>query len=408
VAKQTERLSDLAVRRASKPGFYPDGRQLYLQVSPTGTKSWLLRFARHGRERWMGLGPYPDVPLAEARHEAFEARRLLRDGIDPIEARRAARITARLEEARGLTFQDCAERYITAYEGGWRNAKHRAQWRSTLKTYAFPVLGELPVATIDTALVMKSLEPIWEAKPETAGRVRGRIEAVLDWAVARNYRTGDNPARWRGHLDKLLPARRRLARVKHHPALPSRDLPAFIVELRAQVGVSARALELAILTAARTGEVIGATWGEIDKGAKVWTVPAERMKGGRAHRVPLCERALEILKSLPREGDHVFGGARAGKPLSQMALLMTLRRMGRGGLTVHGFRSTFRDWAAERTSFPREVAEAALAHAIPDKVEAAYRRGDLLERRRQLMEAWSKYCASGPGTAAVVPIRHAG
>jgi integrase len=233
------------------------------------------------------------------------------------------------------------------------------------------MLGELPVAAIDTAMVMKSLEPIWEAKPETAGRVRGRIEAVLDWAAARNYRTGDNPARWRGHLDKLLPARRRLARVKHHAALPSRDLPAFMVELRAQVGVSARALEFAILTAARTSEVIGATWDEIDEGAEVWTVPAQRMKGGRAHRVPLCERALEILDSLPRVGHHVFGRTRAGKPLSQMALLMTLRRMARGRLTVHGFRSTFRDWAAERTSFPREVAEAALAHAITDKVEAA-------------------------------------
>jgi integrase len=407
VAKQTERLSDLAVRRASKPGFYADGRQLYLQVSPTGTKSWLFRFARHGRERWMGLGPYPDVPLAEARQKAFDARRLLRDGVDPIEARRTARYAARLDEARGLTFKDCAERYIAAHEAGWRNAKHRAQWRSTLETYAFPVLGELSVAAIDTALVMKTLEPIWQAKPETAGRLRGRIEAVLDWAAARNYRTGDNPARWRGHLDKLLPARRRLARVKHHAALPSRELPVFMNELRAQIGVSARALEFAILTAARTSEVIGATWGEIDRGAKVWTVPAERMKGGRPHRVPLCERALEILDSSPHEGDHVFGGARVRKPLSQMALLMTLRRMGRARLTVHGFRSTFRDWAAESTSFPREVAEAALAHAIPDKVEAAYRRGDLFERRRQLMQAWSRYCASGAGAGAVVPIRKA-
>jgi integrase len=407
VVRQTERLSDLAVRRSKKPGFYADGRQLYLQVSPSGSKSWLFRFARKGREHWMGLGPYPDVSLAEARQNAFEARRLLREGVDPIDARRTARNAARLEEARGLTFKDCAERYIAAHEAGWRNAKHRAQWRSTLETYAFPALGELPVAAIDTALVMKVLEPIWQAKPETAGRVRGRMESVLDWAAARNYRTSDNAARWRGHLDKLLPARSRLARVQHHAALPWRNLPAFMAELRGQTGTSARALEFAILTAGRTGEVIGATWGEIDEGAKVWTVPAERMKGGRTHRVPLCERALEILKSLPREGDHVFGGARAGKPLSQMALLMTLRRMKRNDLTVHGFRSTFRDWAAECTSFPREVAEAALAHGIPDKVEAAYRRGDLFERRRQLMKVWSRYCSSGVATGAVVPIRQA-
>jgi integrase len=397
------------VRRLKKPGFHADGGQLYVQVSRAGSKSWLFRFARQGRERWMGLGPYPDVSLAEARQKAFDARRLLRDGLDPIEARRGARMAARLEEARSLTFKDCAERYIAAHEAGWRNAKHRAQWRSTLGTYAYPELGDLSVAAIDTALVMKTLEPIWQAKPETADRLRGRIEAVLDWAAARNYRTGDNPARWRGHLDKLLPARRRLARVKHHAALPSRDLPAFMVELRNQAGVSARALEFAILTAARTGEVIGAIWGEIDMGEKVWTVPAERMKGGRTHRVPLCERTVEILDTLPRGGDSVFGGTRARKPLSQMALLMTLRRMKRDDLTVHGFRSTFRDWAAECTSFPREVAEAALAHVISDKVEAAYRRGDLFERRRQLMEAWSRYCASRPRNAtSVVPIRQAG
>ena len=296
MARQTERLSDLAVRWSKKPGFYPDGRQLYLQVSPTGSKSWLFRFARQGRERWMGLGRYPDVSLAEARQKAFDARRLLREGVDPIEVRRTARNAARLKEARGLTFKDCAERYIAAHEAGWRNAKHRAQWRSTLESYAFPALGELGVAVFDTALVMKTLEPIWQVKPETAGRLRGRIEAVLDWAAARTYRTGDNPARWRCHLDKLLPARRRLARVKHHAALPSRDLPVFMVELRGQAGFSVRALEFAILTAARTGEVIGATWGEIDMSGKTWTVPAERMKGGRTHRVPLCERSLEILE----------------------------------------------------------------------------------------------------------------
>ena len=249
----------------------------------------------------MGLGPYPDVSLAEAREKAYEARRLLRDGIDPIETRRAAHVTARLDKARGLTFRDCAERYIAADEAGWRNAKHRAQWRSTLETYGYPLLGVLPVATIDTAVVMSALEPIWHAKPETAGRVRGRIEAVLDWAGARNYRTGENPARWRGHLDKLLPARRPLALVKHHAALHWPELPAFMVKVRGQTGISVRALEFVTLTAARTSGVIGATWAEIDMGAKVWTVPAERLKSGRTHRVPLSKRALEILEALPRE-----------------------------------------------------------------------------------------------------------
>jgi integrase len=356
----------------------------------------------------MGLGPYPDVSLAEARQKAFDARRLLRDGVDPIEARRAARTAARLEEARSLTFKDCAERYIVAHEAGWRNAKHRAQWRSTLKTYAFPVLGELSIAAIDTPLVMKRLEPIWEAKPETAGRMRGRIELVLDWAGASKYRTGDNPARWRGHLDKLLPPRRKMARVKHHAALPWRDIPEFMVELRAQGAVSARALEFAILTAARTIEVIGARWSEVDLAEKLWTVPAERMKSNREHRVPLADGAMAVLQALPRDGDHLFTGPRSARPLSNMAMLATLDRMGRPDVTVHGFRSTFRDWTSECTSFAREVAEMALAHVIPDKVEAAYRRGDLFERRRQLMEAWSGYCASVPRNAtAVVPIRQA-
>ena len=285
------------------------------------------------------------------------------------------------------------------------NPKHRAQWPSTLERYAYPVFGDLPVASIDTALVTNAIEPIWTQKPETASRVRGRIEAVLDWATAREYRQGENPARWRGHLDKLLPARARVRKVKHHAALPYDGLPDFMAALRAQDGIAAQALQFLILTAARTAEVIGARACEIQ--GKTWTVPAERMKGERQHRVPLQTAALAIVEAMSYEhdGEFVFPGGRRGKPLSQMALAMTLRRMGRSDLTVHGFRSTFRDWAAERTGFPREAAEAALAHVIPDKVEAAYRRGDLFERRRQLMQAWDRYCASGAIGPAAIELR---
>ena len=403
------RLTARTVSTLTEPGRYGDGRGLWLQVSRARTKSWLFRYMLNGRARQMGLGPVDTVSLAQARDKAVECRKLLLDGIDPIEARRAERDKARLEAARSLSFRQCAKRYIAAHEPSWRNAKHRAQWANTLETFAYPVLGELPVATIDTALVLNVLEPIWSAKPETAGRVRGRIEAVLDWAAARNYRTGDNPARWRGHVDKLLPARGKVARVRHHSALPYRELASFLEKLRVHDGVSARALEFAILTAARTGEVVGARWVEIDFEQKIWTIPTERMKAGREHRAPLSERALEILEALPKEGEFVFVGARADRPLSNMALLMTLRRMERGDLTTHGFRSTFRDWAAETTGYQREVAEMALAHAVSDKVEAAYRRGDLFAKRRRLMADWARYCISPPRrNGEVLAMRGAG
>lgn len=399
-------MKDLTAREVAtltRLGKHRVSRNLYLQVqtNTTGqdvTRAWLFRYMRDGKNRYMGLGPFDLVSLADAREKARAARSLLLEGIDPIEARRFERTRARLEASRSLTFKDCAEKYITAHEPSWRNEKHRAQWRSTIETYVYPVLGDLPVAAVDTALVLKALEPIWTTKPETAGRVRGRMEAVLDWATARTYRTGENPARWKGHLDKLLPPRRRVARVRHHAALPWREVSGFMQELRRQEGVSPRALEFAILTAARTGEVIGAMWSEIDVHEKVWTVPAERMKGGREHRVPLPDRVLAILEELPRENgsEHVFIGSRAGRPLSNMAMLKVLQRMGRGDLTVHGFRSTFRDWAAETTSYPREVAEMALAHAVSDQVEAAYRRGDLFAKRRRLVEGWARYCASLP------------
>jgi integrase len=409
------KLTAAGVNAIKRPGRYGDGLGLWLQVTrartksdpDSVTKSWLFRFMQDGRARQMGLGPLHTVSLADARQRALEARKMLLDGVDPIEARKAGRVRARLEAATGLTFRAAAESYIKSHEAGWRNPKHRDQWRNTLASYAYPHFGDLPVAAIDTGLVLKALEPIWTAKPETASRVRGRIESVLDWAAARGYRNGENPARWRGHLDKLLPARAKVARIKHHAALPWPEVPGFMEELHHRDGTGARALEFAILTAARTGEVISARWDEIDLLNKVWTVPGERMKGGKAHRVPLSDGAIALLEALPREdsGEYVFLGGRKGRPLSNMALLETLRRMGRGGLTAHGFRSTFRDWAAEATACPGEVVEMALAHVVGSKVEAAYRRGDLFEKRRRLMADWGSYCASLPHKGTVVPMR---
>jgi integrase len=359
----------------------------------------------------MGIGPVALYSLQEARGKALDAGRQRHSGIDPIEARRAARTQERLEAAKAITFKQCAATYIKAHRAGWRNSKHAAQWEATLDTYAEPIIGSLPVQDVDTSLVMKVLEqdvsggpdktnsPLWTAKPETASRLRGRMETILDWARVRGYRTGENPARWRGHLDKLLPARAKVRKVKHHAALPFADLPDFMAALRTQEGTAARALEFAILTAARTGEVIGAVWQEINWQEKVWNIAGTRMKAAKEHRVPLCGRALAILEDLmPAENSNqfVFPGADATQPLSNMALLMLLRRMKRDDLTAHGFRSTFRDWAAERTGFQNEVIEMALAHAIGSKVEAAYRRGDLFDKRRRLMDAWAQFCASPP------------
>lgn len=303
--------------------------------------------------------------------------------------------------------------YIAANEAGWRNAKHRAQWVATLEAYAYPHMGDLPAGAVETAHVMAALEPIWREKPETASRLRGRIEAVLDYAKARGWREGENPARWRGHVANMLPARGKVAKVKHHAALPWREIGGFMATLRAGSGLAARALELAILTAARSGEVLNARWSEIDLEEAVWTVPAERMKAGREHRVPLSAPAVALLRELlplrdAERGDWVFPGARPGRPLSNMALEMLLRRMKRSDLTAHGFRSTFRDWCAEQTAFDRDTAEMALAHVVRDKVEAAYRRGDVFEKRRRLMDEWAAFCAKPPASGEVVPIRRAG
>lgn len=410
MARNINRLSPAAVKHA-KAGMHADGGGLWLQVTAgEGSKlrrSWIFRFGAGGRERKMGLGSLDTVSLSEAREKATECRRLRVQGIDPIEQRDADRAQQRAAAVKSLTFDRAVDRYITAHQAGWRNTKHAAQWRNTLKAYAAPVFGALPVQAVDVTLVMKVLDPIWTTKPETASRVRGRIESVLDWAAARGLRKGENPARWRGHLDKLLPARGKVRRVRHHPALPYAEIGDFMTDLRAQQGVAARALEFTILTASRTGEVIGARWEEFDFKARTWIVPGERMKSGREHRVPLSGPAVAILQGLhaTRSGDHAFPGDRKGKPLSSMAMLMLLRRMGRGGLTVHGFRSTFRDWCAESTSFPREVAEAALAHVLSDKTEAAYQRGDLFEKRRRLMGAWEIACGRPARGAKVVPIR---
>ncbi len=407
MAREIGRLSALKVGRLKEPGMYPDGAGLYLQVSGTGAKSWIYRFMLAGRAREMGLGPLHTVTLADARKLAQDARRLRLAGIDPIEERRQRLEALRAERARTVTFDEAAEAYIGAHEKGWRNAKHGAQWRATLKAYASPVFGRLSVKEIDTGLVAKALEPIWATKTETASRVRGRIESVLDWAAARGHRTGDNPARWKGHLENLLPNRSKVQKVVHRPALPYDDIGPFIGQLRDQDGVAAQALEFLILTATRTSETIGARWSEIDLPNAMWTIPADRIKAGREHRIPLPDRAIRILLALKKEqlSDWVFPGGKSGKPLSNMALLALLNRMGRSDLTVHGFRSTFRDWAAERTNYPREVAEQALAHSIPDKVEAAYRRGDLLEKRRRLMSEWARFCGTPRKSGSVVRLR---
>jgi len=385
-------------------GRFHDGHGLYLQIFNRKSASWVLRYVRHGRERMLGLGPVHVVGLAEARQRARAARLQLLDGIDPVEDRQAKQVAAKVAAAKTITFAACAEQYQAAHEGQWRSPKHREQFIGTLRTYAFPIFGELPVSAIDTGLVLRALEPLWGSKTETARRVRGRIERVLDWATVRNYRAGDNPARWKGHLSEALPTRAKAA-VPHLAALPYGEVATFMAELRAQDGMGARALEFVILTAARSAEVLGAKWAEIDLENRTWTVPASRMKAQREHRVPLSDPAIELLQSLPTEdgNDFVFIGGR-GAGLSTMAMPHYLRRM-RPDVTVHGFRSSFRDWAAERTNFAREVAEMALAHTIPDAVEAAYRRGDLFEKRRRLMDEWSRFCTRPGAGGEVVPLR---
>jgi integrase len=381
------------------PGKHSDGGNLYLLAKHGGAKSWLFIYtAANGKRREIGLGPVNGVSMEVARALAAALREALHQGQDP----QAERDRLRVDAAPAKTFRDAAAEYIASHRAGWKNVKHAQQWCNTLETYAYPTMGALSVSAIGIADVLEVLKPIWATKPETAARVRGRIEVVLSFAKVRGWRSGENPALWKGNLDHLLPARNKVRRVKHHAAMTYRDVPAFLTALADQPGVSPQALRFVILTAARTGEALGARWAEVD--AAVWTVLAERMKAGREHRVPLSGPALDILRELPREGEYVFPGMRHGRPLSQMALLMLLRRMGVEGATVHGFRSAFRDWAAEQTGFLREVIEAALAHANGDKVEAAYLRTDHFEKRRLLMAAWGDFC-TGAAAANVEQLR---
>lgn len=398
MARTVNRLTALQVSRATKAGDIHDGGGLYLQVSKSGAKSWIFRYwsPQLRKTRDMGLGSLSTISLAQAREEAARNRVLLRQhGVDPIEARDARRRQAALDVAKNITFKDAATRFIANKRAGWSNPKHAGQWTATLETYAYPVIGQLSVQSIDTGLVSRVLEPIWSTKSETASRVRGRIEAILDWAKAMGLRDGENPARWRGHLENVLPEKRKVSAVRHHKALPYTALPAFMAELRIRPDSSARALEFTVLTAARTNETIGAVRDEFDLVQKVWSRSAERMKAKKAHRVPLSVRAVEIVESMKHNHAYVFPGAFIDRPLSNMAMLELLRGMLGQGHTVHGFRSTFKDWCAEQTDYPNETSEIALAHTVSDKVEAAYRRGDMFEKRRAMMDDWARYCAGG-------------
>ena len=410
-------LTPLEVKNA-KAGRHADGGGLHLLVKENGARSWVYRYMLKGKVRDMGLGAAagPEaISLSAARDKADALRMKVKGGVDPLAERHneAANALAAAQAAQiaGITFKAVAEDYIAANQDGWRNAKHRQQWQNTLDTYVFPIIGDLPVAKVGTAHVLQILEPIWKSKAETASRVRGRVETVLDAAKARGYRAGENPARWRGHIAQILPARARLTR-GHHKALAYEKTPEFVAALREREATAALALEFTVLTAARTGEVIGATWSEVDLDKAVWTIPAKRMKAGKEHRIPLSPRAMAILKDVQplnmtgRDGSPLFPTSKGGV-LSSMAMSMLLRRM-KIDVTVHGFRSAFRDWSAECTSYAHEVCEMALAHVIGNKAEAAYRRGDLFEKRRRLMADWATYCASnGAAGAKVTPIRGA-
>ena len=404
------KLNALKITRTTEPGLYGDGDGLYLQVGPTGKRSWIFRYTNAGRRRDMGLGSLDLVGLSEARAKALDARKLLLAGIDPIEAREEVKQAAVAAAARSVTFKAAAEQFIAANKSGWRNAKHAAQWTATLEAYAYPTIGTVSVANVEPSMILKILEPIWSVKTETARRVRGRIEKILDWSRARGLRTTENPARWRGLLEHMLPRQPKATLVQHHPALPYSAMADLMAAVARQSGTAARALEFTMLTAARTSEVTGCRWEEIDIPGRTWTIPRSRIKAGREHRVALSDAALEIVleQAKTRRNEFVFPGSREKRPLSNMAMAELLKRMreakcdvaltqvsaGRRKrhFTVHGFRSSFRDWAAEQSNHPSEVAEMALAHVVSDKVEAAYRRGDLLKKRFAIMEEWASYC----------------
>lgn len=406
MARGINKLSAMMVNKIAVAGMYGDGAGLYLLVSPSLSKSWIFRYTMEGKQREMGLGALHTISLAEARALALEARKLIQQGVCPLSEKKRLRARKKLDDAKTKLFKDCAVAYIQSHKKGWKNAKHLYQWERTLEMYVYPVLGELAVADISTELVIRCLEPIWSEKSETATRVRQRIEVVWDWAKVMGYCVGENPARWRGHLDHLLPARRKVAMVKHHEALPYALMAVFMERLRGVNTVGAKALELAILTASRTGEVIGARWDEFNLDEKLWIIPPERMKAKREHRVALSSDAVALLEQLAahKTGAFLFSSPHADKPISNMTMMMAKRRIftsaalpeklkGFEDITPHGFRSTFRDWVSEATNYPSDMAEMALAHTLTNKVEAAYRRGDALEKRRQMMEDWAKWCA---------------
>jgi integrase len=424
------RLSAVKVQQVRKRGLYADGGGLHLQVTEgvdeSVNKSWLFRFSvpdptkRSGRrERWMGLGSIGTVSLVDARAAALDARKLCRNGIDPIEVRRAAKAAAALAQARAMTFDQCRDAYIKPNKPKWKNGKHQEQWTNTLATYVTPVFGKLPVATVDTALVLKVIEPLWQSKPETASRVRQRIERVLDFAKVRGFRSGDNCARWKGHLDQVLPSLAQVRQVRHHPALPYALIGAFMPALRDRVGIAARALEFAILSGMRTDAVIKARWTEMDTVQKVWTVPPDRAKrkaqNWREHRAALSTAALKVLATMKAHsngGEYVFPGDRPGQPLSNGAMLELLKEMNwtdeKGDrITTHGFRSTLRTWAAERTNFPDDLVRAALGQTVGTKVDAAYQRGDLFEKRKRLMATWADFCTKAPAGGKVLSMANA-
>lgn len=400
--KLTARSLDKLIKEAS-PGLIGDGGGLYLQVGKTGGLSWLYRFQLNGSRRAMGLGKHPEVSLAQARERAANARKQVADGIDPIEAKEHAQLAAKAAQIKALTFQQCAAEYIDAHRSSWKSIKHAQQWENTLSTYAYPFIGDKPVSAVTTEDVLTILKPIWASKNETASRVRNRIELIIAAAKARKRFEGENPAQWKGHLDKLLAKRKQVAQVEHHAALPYSQLPTFWRSLETAEGMAAQALQFTILTACRTSEVLNAQWSEMDLASALWTIPASRMKARREHKVPLSDAAVAVLERLARVQDNpfVFPGMKEDRPLSNLAMLMLLRRMDLGHLTVHGFRSSFRDWAAEETAFPNMVAEMALAHTVGSAVEAAYRRGDLLEKRRAMMQAWADYVKTQPTTNVV-------
>ncbi len=403
MARSQNKLSPLVVKNIKQKGLYADGGGLYLRVGDTGNKSWIFRYRRHGKLRDMGLGALHTITLADARVKAIDSRKLLLAGIDPLDTKKSEQAAARLAAVKGTTFEACAKAYIDAHKASWKQERHADQWNQALAKHAYPTIGKLPIQAVDTDLVLKVLQPIWEEKTETAKRLRGRIESIIDWAKVKGYRQGENPARWRGHLDNLLASPNKLIHVEHFAALPYDKVSAFMKSLDKQEGMGAAALKLVILTAARSNEILGATWDEFDFKNKVWTVPAERMKAGKKeHRVPLTEPVLAILKDLRQEREdiedkevpcpYVFPNAKGDGFLSNAVMLALLKRMKRRDITVHGFRSTFRDWAAENTEYPDEVVEMALAHAIQNKVKAAYLRTDLFEKRRLLMNEWGGYC----------------